>query len=476
MSNFISTLGQISDWLWMGPLLVLIAVCGLVYTVRLNFMQIRHLPYILKQTAGSILKPAKGEGTVSPFQAAATALASTVGASNIVGVPIAIAFGGPGAVFWMWVCAVIGMSTKFAEVVLGVKYREKNEDGEYVGGGMYYTPKLMKNKKLAKIIIGVDVALAMLCMPFSIATQSVSAVQSVSALGANETIVGVVLTVFIGIVTFGGVKRIANVVDKLVPAMVGLYLLGALIIIGANITTLPGVLVMIVKDAFTGTAAVGGFAGAGVAAAVRWGFARGTYSTDAGTGTASMSHAAATTDHPVRQGFWGIFEVGLSGLVICTLSGLTVLCSGVWQTTAPEQAGMMPTFAFQSVFGDAIGGTFMAVSMLCFVVSTMIVQVFFGEKEMEYFFGTKFAKKGKIIFVLAVFMGATFSLSAIVGLLDFTLAMVMIPIVLFLIIFNGKVVEAKNEFFTDPRYYKKDIEEYKQAKAEKKAAKAQKVA
>ncbi len=385
MSNFLTNVADIGSWIWAYPLLILIVICGIVYSVRLGFLQFRHFPYIMKQTFGSIFfKKSEGEGTVSPFQAAATALACTVGASNIVGVPIAIAFGGPGAVFWMWMCAFIGMIVKFGEIVLGIKYREKNEDGVYVSGPMYYMSKGFPNKKAGKIMAWMMSFTMMLFVPFTISAQSVSAVQSAGTIGINPIVTGAILTVLIGIITFGGIKRIASVTDKMVPIMVILYLIGALIVIGINGTEIPGAFASIFTSAFTGHAALGGFAGAGVSAAIRWGFARGAYSTDLGMGSAAMGHAAATTDHPVRQGFWGVFEVVVSGLMICTMSGLTVLCTGVWNDAPAEQAAAMPTMAFQSVFGNETGGIIVSVAMLFFVVSTMIVQVYYGERQCEF--------------------------------------------------------------------------------------------
>ena len=456
MSNFLNTVASIGSWIWAYPLLILIVICGLVYTFRLGFMQIRHFPYIMKQTFGNMFKKGEGEGTVSPFQAAATALACTVGASNIVGVPIAIAFGGPGGLFWMWVCSFMGMIIKFAEIVLGIKYREKNEEGVYVSGPMYYMSKGFPNKKAGKVMAWMMSFTMLIFMPFTIAAQSVSAVQSAETIGIDAMVTGIVLTVLIGIITFGGIKRIASVTDKMVPIMVVLYVTGALIVIAVNISALPGVLASVFKSAFTGHAATGGFAGAAVSAAIRYGFARGAYSTDLGMGSAAMGHAAATTDHPVRQGFWGVFEVTVSGLVICTMSGLTILCTGVWDDISAEQSAQMPTLAFQSVFGTEVGGIVVSVALLFFVVSTLIVQVYYGERQCEFFFGTKIAKIGKLVCVLAILMGAVLNLSTIFSFLDLVLGIALFPHLIALIVMSGQVVALKNEFFSDPRYYLRD--------------------
>lgn len=465
MNNLLSTVANLGSWFWSYPLLIMIVICGVLFSIRLGFFQIHKCIYIMKQTLGSIFKKSKGEGTVSPFQATATALACTVGASNIVGVPIAIAFGGPGALFWMWVCSLLGMLTKFSEIVLGVKYREKNEDGVYVSGPMYYMSKGMPNKKIGKIMSWIMSFTMMIFMPFTIAAQSVSAVQSAEVIGINGILTGAILTILIGIITVGGITRIANVTDKMVPIMVIIYLIGAFIVIGTNISTIPSVFSMIFKYAFSTSSAVGGFAGAGVVSAIRWGFARGSYSTDLGMGSAAMGHAAATTDHPVRQGLWGIFEVTVSGIIICSVSGFTVLCTGVWTQIPAEVAGSMVTVAFQSVFGKQLGGITVSIAMLFFVVSTMIVQVYYGEKQCEFFFGTNIAKYGKFIFILSVFLGSILNLSTIFAFLDLILGIAILPHLIALICMNDQVVELKNEFFNSPKYYLKDINYKKEMKS-----------
>lgn len=453
MDKVLVTVAQIGDWIWSYPLLMLITLCGIIFTIRLGFMQFRYFAYIMKQTAGSIFKKSVGEGTVSPFQAVTTALACTVGASNIVGVPIAIAFGGPGALFWMWVCAFVGMIIKFSEIVLGIKYREINDDGVYVSGPMYYMSKGFPIKKIGVVMAFLMSFTLMLFMPFTISAQSVAAVQSVGTFGVHPMISGGILTIIIGIITFGGIKRIVHVTDKLVPIMVLFYILCSLIVIFINYAALPGVFVSIFKSAFTGHAALGGFSGAVVAAAIRWGFARGAYSTDLGMGSAAMGHAAATTDHPVRQGFWGIFEVVVSGLLVCTISGLTVLVTGVWNDVSAEKAAAMPTIAFQSVFGPEAGGIIVSTALFLFVLSTMIVQVYYGERQCEFFFGTKAAKFGKLIFVLSIFLGAVLNLSTIFAFLDLILGLAILPHLIALIVMSKQVVQLKLEFFSNPAYY-----------------------
>lgn len=434
-------------------MLIIMVGGGIILTLRLGFFQILYYPYILGQTFGSIFKGNRGQGTVPPFQAATTALASTVGASNIVGVPIAIAFGGPGAVFWMWMVSIIGCATKFSEIVLGMKYREKNEDGQYVGGPMYYLSKGLSNKSLGRFLAIMYTFFTMIIMFASVAAQTVSATHTVEVMGVSKSITGLLLTIFIAIIAYGGITRIANVTSKLVPVMALIYIIGALIVISANITQVPKVFSLIFSSALNTSSAVGGVAGYSVAAAMRFGIARGTYSCEAGMGSAPMAHSAAATDHPVRQGFWGIFEITVSSFIICTLSALVVLTTGVWTEVAPSSAAIMPTLAFSSVLGAHLGGTIVSISMLLFVISTLIVEVFYGEKQCEFLFGTKTAKFLKIFYILAIPLGAMGGVEIIFGFLDIILAATILPNMLGLILMSGQVSDLKKEFFSSSKYY-----------------------
>ncbi len=314
----------------------------------------------MRETFGKIFAKAEGEGTISPFQAATAALASTIGASNIVGVPVAIAFGGPGAVFWMWVVALIASAAKFSEVVLGIKYREKNEEGDYVGGPMYFLSKGIKSGLGKALGIIFSFFLMIEIIP-SIATQAISAVQTAETINIPNWVTGSVLVILVGLVVFGGIKRIASFTEKLVPFMALLYVIGGLIIIIINIAELPKALGLIFKHAFTPIAATGGIAGAGIAQAIRWGgTARGgVYSNEAGMGTAPIAHSSAVTDHPVRQAMWGgIFEIVVDTLIVCTITALIVLVSGgVYEIVPVDQAASMPAVAFQQLLGgNTLGG------------------------------------------------------------------------------------------------------------------------
>ncbi len=448
MNNLVYLIGSMSNWMWGPPMLILILGGGIFLSIRLGFFQVRYYPYILKQTFGTIFKKSKGQGTVPPFQAATTALASTVGASNIVGVPIAIAFGGPGAVFWMWVVSILGCATKFSEIVLGIKYREVNEDRQFVGGPMYYLASGFPNKTIGETIAIIYAFFTMIILAASVAAQSVSATQTVAVMGVDKLNTGIVLTILVAIVAYGGITRIANVTSKIVPVMASAYIIGALIVIAANISAIPDVFALIFKSAFNTSSTIGGLAGSSFAASIRWGVARGTYSCEAGMGTAALAHSAATTDHPVRQGLWGVFEITVSSLIICTLSALVVLSTGIWNQVEPSFAASMPTLAFQSVLGNTVGGLLVSLCMLLFVISTIIVEVFYGEKQCEFFFGTKIAKILKIFYILAILAGALCGLESVFGFLDVILGITILPNMIGIIIMNGQVVKLKKEFFS----------------------------
>lgn len=437
--NFIAA---VSAWIWGPPMMILLVGGGLWLTIRLDFFPILYLPFIVKQTFGKIFAKPTGEGTISPFQAACSALASTIGGSNIIGVPVAIAFGGPGAVFWMWVTAIIGCATKFSEVTLGLKYREKNPEGSYVGGPMYYL-----SKGLGLPFLGAIYAFfLMIELVPSISTQTVNLVQTAASVGIPNVVTGLTVMFVVSLVVVGGIKRIAQVTGRLVPFMALLYFFTALVILFLNIGKIPGVVALIFQHAFSPTAAMGGFAGSSVAATLRWGVARGCYSNEAGMGTASIAHAAAVTDHPARQAMWGIFEVIVDTLIVCTTTALVVLVTGVWTDVPPGQAGSMPALAFQQLLGDGLGGGMITVCLMLFVISTIIVVIYFGEKQAEYLFGTKFSKIMRGVYLMAILAGSLIELEFLYQFLDIFLATIILPNVIGLVLMSGQVKEMKDEF------------------------------
>ena len=423
-------------------MMILLVGGGLWLNIRIDFFPIRYFPFIIRETFGRILTKPTGEGTISPFQAACSALASTIGGSNIIGVPVAIAFGGPGAIFWMWVTALVGFATKFSEIALGLKYREKNKEGTYVGGPMYY---LAKGSGLP-FLGAVYAFFLMIELVPSISTQTVNVVQTAASVGIPNVVTGLVVTTIVGLVVIGGIKRIAQVTSRLVPFMALLYICTALVIILINVDKLPGVFLMIFEHAFSPTAAFGGFAGASIASTLRWGVARGCYSNEAGMGTASIAHAAAVTDHPARQAMWGVFGIMVDTMIICTTTAIVILVTDVWTAVPASQAGAMPAMAFQQLLGDGLGGGIVTLCLLLFVISTIIVVIFFGEKQAEYLFGIRFSKVMRGVYLAAIMAGSLIELEFLYQFLDILLASIVVPNMIGMVLMAGQVKEMKDEF------------------------------
>jgi AGCS family alanine or glycine:cation symporter len=453
--QLIDTVVYVSGWLWGFPLITLLCATGIFLTIRLKGFQFTHFFYVMGQTFGSIFRrKEEGEGTLSAFQALTSALASTIGAGNIVGVPVAIIMGGPGAVFWMWVIALLGMAIKFSEIVLAVKYRKQNEIGEFVGGPVYYMTDGLKAKWLAVLF-----ALAlMLEVILSILIQANALANSVfSSLGLTHLVTGIATMFITGLVVIGGIKRLGRFTEKFVPIMSIFYLGASFTILYMNAEHLPGIIELIFRHAFTPIAPVGGFTGAGIAAIIRSGFARGLYSNEAGSGTAPTAHATAVTDHPVRQAMWGITEVFIDTIVICTCTAFVVLVTSVWQhPDVQSTAGGIITVAFIQSFGNT-GGFFITVSLFMFVFSTIIVLIWYGEKQAEYLFGLGASKVYRIVCVILVPLGAVGTAQFLWQFLDLGLALVLIPNVIAILLLNKEVVNLTKEFLTTPgKYYLKD--------------------
>ncbi|MFP8782843.1 alanine/glycine:cation symporter family protein [Planococcus plakortidis] len=464
MEGFLQGVADFSAWIWGIPLITLLLVTGLYMTFKLGFFQFRYFGYIFGQTFGSIFRRPKGEGTVTPFQALTSALSSTIGAANIVGVPAAIMFGGPGAIFWMWVIALIGMALKFAESVLAVEYREKNGNGEFVGGPMYYMTKGLNMKWLG---VWFSFALMIELIP-SIMVQGNSIASTVEATFAIPALwTGIITAVLVSIVVFGGIKRIGKVTEIFVPFMALMYVGGAVVILLMNVKAVPEFFMLIFSNAFSPAPVMGGFAGAAIVEVIRWGFARGLYSNEAGLGTAPIAHAAATTDHPVRQGFWAVIGIVVDTLIVCTATAFVILSSGVWtQEGAMENSSALTSLAFEQYFGD-FGAILVTIALIFFVLSTILVVVFYGAKQAEFLFGLKAAHGMQVVYIIAVVLGAVGAAEVIWGFLDIMLAAILIPNVLAILLLSNKVKDLKNEFFTSDEYYRKDLKVKKRAKRRK---------
>ncbi|NLL23607.1 MAG: sodium:alanine symporter family protein [Tissierellia bacterium] len=453
MQGIIDALLTFSDWLWGIPMLVILVGGSLFLTIRLGFVQFRHFGFAMKETFGKIFHKQEGEGTVSPFQAATAALASTIGASNIVGVPVAIAFGGPGAVFWMWVVALIGCAAKISEIVLGIRYRSLNEAGEYVGGPMYYLRGIKGG--LGKALSIIFAFFLMIELIPSIAAQSLSAVQTASTLNIPPIVIAVLLVLPVALFVFGGIKTLGSFTEKLVPFMALTYLVGGIAVIISNIGNLPGAVADIFRYAFTPAAAVGGFGGAAVAQAIRWGTARGVYSNEAGMGTAPIAHSGAITDHPMRQAMWGVFEIVVDTLIVCTVTALVVLTSGLYQVLPSSEAASIPARAFQALLGDGVGGVIVTASIFLFVLSTITVIAWYGKTQAEFLFGRTFGNIMVVVYIGAIVAGAYIELGVIYRFLDLLLATIIIPNMIGLVLLSGEVKTLKDEFFGNPDYFKK---------------------
>jgi AGCS family alanine or glycine:cation symporter len=414
-----------------------------------KFFSITKLGYVLKNTLLKMFsKDDKGEGEVTAFQAVATALAATVGTGNIAGVATAIALGGPGAVFWMWLAAIMGMTTKFAEVVLAVNYREKTPDGRFVGGPMYYiTNGLGKNWKWLAVIFAVFGTFASFGIGCMVQSNSV-ALSAQSTFGVPVLATGIILAVLTAAVIVGGIKRIGAFTEKLVPFMAALYILGGLWLLIANVSKVPAAFALIFTNAFTGTAAVGGFTGTVMMQAIRYGVARGIFTNEAGLGSAPIAHAAATTDHPVRQGLWGVFEVFTDTIVICSITALAILVTGVWQSG--ESGAVLSAMAFDTGL-PGIGRYIVSVGLILFAYSTILGWEYYGERCLEYLFGTKPIMAYRIIWVVAVIVGAVGGLTFMWDLADTLNGLMAFPNLVGLLMLSPVVFKLTKEYFSSQK-------------------------
>ena len=435
----------VNNIVWGPPILVLIVCTGLYLSVKTGFFSITKLGYILKNTLLKMFsKEQKGEGEVTAFQAVATALAATVGTGNIAGVATAIALGGPGAIFWMWLAAIVGMTTKFAEVVLAVNFREKTEDGRFVGGPMYYIENgLGKSWKWLAVLFAFFGALA----SFGIGnmTQANSVAMAVQeSFNIPPLATGITLAVLTFLVIVGGIKRIGKITEKLVPFMSAIYILGGLFILFSNVGAIPGAFALIFSRAFTGTAAIGGFAGSTMAMAIRFGIARGVFTNEAGLGSAPIAHAAATTDHPVRQGLWGVFEVFMDTIVICSITALAIITTGVWETG--ETGAVLTTIAFNTAIPG--GGLIVTIGIVLFAYSTILGWAYYGERCLEYLAGTKPILAYRLAWVVFVIIGAIGGLEFIWSLADTLNGLMAIPNLIGVLFLSGTVFKLTKEYFS----------------------------
>ena len=445
---------------WGWPCLILLVGTGVYYTIRCGWVQFKWFGYIMKNTIGKIFeKKEAGEGAVTPFQAVCTALAATVGTGNIAGVTGAIALGGPGAVFWMWISALFGMCTKFAEVTLAIHFRERNDKGDWVGGPMYYISKgLGKNWKWLGSLFALFGMLAAfgignMTQINSIVTSISGTINSFTPINVNTAnlIIGIIVAIFCGIVLIGGLKRIGQVTEKLVPFMAVIYILSALIIFFAHIGNIGNVLRSIFVGAFTPSAVVGGAAGITISAAVKRGVGRGVFSNEAGLGSAPIAHAAADTDSAVRQGCFGVFEVFADTIVICTLTAFAVLMSGTPINFGQAAGADLTIAAFGTTFGR-VGGIIISVGLTLFATSTILSWCLYGTRCAEFLFKTtKIIKPYQVIFCLIIVLGAVTELSLVWDIADTLNGLMALPNLVGLLALSPIVIKLTREYFNGVR-------------------------
>lgn len=447
----------VNNFIWGVPAMICIIGVGLYLSIRTNFLQIRKFPYAMKITLGRMLKKREAsDGALTPFQADCTALAATVGTGNVAGVAGAIAIGGPGAIFWMWISALLGMCTKFSEVTLAVHFRERNKDGDYVGGPMYYIKNGLKKHWhwLAYLFSAFGVLTVFgtgnATQVNTITTAIDSALYNYNLISEDgaatlNLIIGIVLAGLIALILLGGIKRIGQVTEKLVPFMAIMYILLALGVIVVHVGAVPAVFSAIIRGAFDPAAVTGGAVGS-FFMSMKKGVSRGIFSNEAGLGTGSIAHACADTRKPVKQGFFGIFEVFVDTIVICTLTALVILCSGVPVGYGAAAGAELTISGFTSVYGGWVS-IFTAVAMCCFAFSTIIGWGLYGTRCIEFLFGSKANKPFMLVYSLVAIVGATMNLGLMWSIAETFNGLMVIPNLIAVFLLSGVVVKMVKDYF-----------------------------
>jgi AGCS family alanine or glycine:cation symporter len=433
----------LNGYVWGWPMIVLLLGTGVLLTVLTGGVQFRYLGFSLREVLGRLTQKSTEPGTVSPFQAVATALASTVGVGNIAGVATAISIGGPGALFWLWVSGLLGMCTKFAEIVIALHYRETDESGVMRGGAMYTLKNGLGMAWMGTVFAGL-VALAAFGIGNMVQANSVA--DSLRAtFDISPSITGIAMAVLAGAVILGGIRRIGEVTEILVPFMALFYLGGGLIVLIRFAGEIPGAFALVLAGAFSGSAATGGFAGATVMMALRYGVARGLFSNEAGLGSAPMVHAAARTDHPVRQGLYGIFEVFVDTMLVCTATGLVILATGVWDdgATGAALAGQAFSVGLPGTWGNIV----VTASLVMFAFSTLIGWSYYGETGIVYLFGVRATLPYRLLWLVFIYVGAVGSLHLVWDIADTLNGLMALPNLLSVLASIPILLKLKREFF-----------------------------
>ncbi|TKJ35093.1 sodium:alanine symporter family protein [bacterium (candidate division B38) B3_B38] len=441
--GLVEVFGRVSSWVWGPPMLVLLVGTGIYLTVLLRGVQLRSLGYSLWLALVKRKEDKPSEGDISHFQALMTALAATVGTGNIAGVATAITTGGPGALFWMWITGLFGMATKYSEAVLAVKFRVRDKLGTMSGGPMYYL-----SKGLGQRWLGVVFAIFASIAAFGIGNM----VQSNSVADAVEATfnvpfwaTGLILAVATGLVILGGIKSIGRVTALLVPVMIIFYMGASLIIVAINYQRIPEIFLLVLKHAFTPTAAVGGFAGAAVMLTIRMGVARGVFSNESGLGSAPIAAAAAKTDEPVRQALVSMTQTFIDTLVICSLTGFVILSSGLW--SSGETGAELTTLAFSSALPGNVGGLIVTIGLILFAYSTILGWSYYGEKSIEYLLGERAVYPYRMFFCIVVGFGAVFKLQLVWSLADVMNGLMALPNLVGLLGLGGVIAWETRRYF-----------------------------
>ena len=458
MLNAIETINTaVNNFIWGVPAMVCIIGVGLYLSIRTGFLQIRKFPYAIRTTIGRMFrKKDASDGAITPFQAVCTALAATVGTGNIAGVAGALAIGGPGAVFWMWVSALLGMCTKFSEVTLAVQFRETNADGELVGGPMYYIknglPKCWHWLAYLFAAFGVLTVFGTgnATQVNTITTAINSALTNYGLLkpdqiSTSSLIIGIVITIMIAMILLGGIKRIGQVTEKLVPFMALLYIVLALGVILLNLNVIPSVFASIIEGAFHPSAITGGVVGS-LFLSMKKGVSRGIFSNEAGLGTGSIAHACADTRKPVKQGMFGIFEVFTDTILICTLTALVILCSQVSIPYGQAAGAELTIQGFTATYGNWVS-IFTAVAMCCFAFSTILGWGLYGARCIEFLFSSKVTKPFMVVYSLVAILGATADLGLMWNIAETFNGLMAIPNLIALFLLSGTVVKLTKAYF-----------------------------
>ena len=458
MLHIIETVNTaVNNFIWGVPAMVCIFGVGLYLSIRTNFLQIRKFSYSMRTTLGRIFrKRDASDGAITPFQAVCTALAATVGTGNIAGVAGAIAIGGPGAIFWMWVSALFGMCTKFAEVTLAVHFRETNANGELVGGPMYYIKNGLGKKWLwlaylfaafgvltvfgtgnATQVNTITTAINSALLNYHVITEK--------AVPMSNLIIGIVIAILIAMILLGGIKRIGQVTEKLVPFMALLYIILGLGVVLLNIQNVPAVFASIFQGAFQPKAVTGGVV-MSMFLSMKKGVSRGIFSNEAGLGTGSIAHACADTRKPVKQGMFGIFEVFTDTIVICTLTALVILCSNIPVTYGTAAGAELTILGFTSTYGNWVS-IFTAIAMCCFAFSTALGWGLYGARCIEFLFSEKVIKPFMVVYYLVAILGATANLGLMWSIAETFNGLMAIPNLIALFLLSGTVVRLTKEYF-----------------------------